>query len=82
VAFAVAPPPHDPDVGVVPEVEHPVQLVDDMHDEHPAGHEFEQLAGTGMVYPVLQPVQNPELRPMKQFLSENDPETHVPAWVK
>lgn len=69
---------HDPDVGVVVETEQAVQFVDDMHVEHPAGHEFEQLAGTGMVYPRPHAVQNPELRPTTQFVGK-DPETHVPA---
>jgi len=55
---------HDPDVGVVVDVVHVVQFVDDIQLAHPAGHEFEQLAGTGITYPVKQAVQNPELRPM------------------
>jgi len=55
---------HDPAAGVVPDVVHVVQLVDETQAEHPAGHELEQLAGTGMVYPVLQAAQNPEVTPM------------------
>lgn len=73
---------HDPDVGVVVETEHVVQFVDDEQAVHPAGHEFEQLAGTGMMYPVTQAAQNPELRPIQQFVSVSLPETHVPAVVK
>jgi hypothetical protein len=69
---------HDPDVGVTPDVEQAVQFVDETQVEHPAGHEFEQLAGTGMVYPAAQAVQKPELRPTTQF-DGKDPETHVPA---
>jgi len=63
LAFAVVA-VHDPAVGVTPVVEHPVQFVAETHVPHPAGHDVEQFAGVAMKYPVLQAVQNPELRPM------------------
>lgn len=69
---------HDPAVGVTPDVEQVVQLVDEAQTEHPAGHEPEQLAGTAMVFPAAQAVQKPELRPTAHPVG-NVPETHVPA---
>jgi len=72
----------DPDdVGVTVEVVHVVQLPANPQTEHPAGQEVEQLAGTGIVYPVAQATQNAELTEMIQF-ETGVPETHVPAAVK